>query len=297
MTSPTPPDAAPPSGAAPDRTPVTLNLDRVEKSHLAGEGNYLWKIPLRGGWAVVKVYYGSRSPLLYLKKTFGNVFITGRSSHMPRARCRTEMESMDRWEKHGFTCFPRYPEVTVEGLPRDGYMVFGWVPGKHFRDYFKDAAIPLEERMATWRRWLPEWHRRHRVAVETNDNYLIHENGDVKHVMLWQGGFTYFDFEMVYTSKDVRTLVGREILAYMRSCGRFFGEETYARMMDELAAHYPDKALLMAAWECAYADPNRFMRFARWLDRTLKPGSRKRWSKYQVARDLKQRLDAASLTR
>jgi hypothetical protein len=245
---------------------------------------------------VLKVYYGSRSRLLYWKKTFGNVVLTGRSSHMPRARCRTEMESIDRWERAGFRCFPRYPEVTVEGLPRDGYMVFAWVPGRHFRDYFADPSVPLEERMATWRRWLPEWCRRHRAAVDANDPYLIHENGDVKHVMLWEGGFVSFDFEMVYTSKDVRTLVGREILAYMRSCGRFFGEAIYDRMMDELAAHYPDKALLFSAWDCAFADPNPLMRFARLLDRTLKPSNRKRFAKYQVARDLRRRLDAASLT-
>ena len=285
------------ASAGADRTPVVLDLDQVEKSKLAGEGNFLWKVPLRGGLAVVKVYFGSRSPLLYWKKTIGNVLLTGRSSHMPAARCRTEQQSIDRWEAHGFRCFPRYPEVSVKGLPRDGYMVFAWVPGKHFRDYFQDAAIPLEERMATWRRWLPEWCRRHRTAVQTGDNYLIHENGDVKHVMLWEGGFTYFDFEMVYTSKSIRTLVGREILAYMCSCGRFFGDAIYERMMDELAAHYPDKALLMSAWECAFADPNPLMRFARFLDRYVKPANRKRYSKYNVARDLKRRLDAASLTR
>jgi hypothetical protein len=292
--SPAPASAAAVQGE--DRTPVVLRLEGLEKTTLAGEGNYLWKVPLRGGWAVVKVYFGSRSPLLYWKKTFGNVLLTGRSSHMPRARCRTEQTSIDRWESHGFRCFPRYPEVTVEGLPRDGYMVFAWVPGRHFREYFKDASLPLEERMATWRRWLPEWCRRHRIAVDTRDNYLIHENGDVKHVMLWQGDFVYFDFEMVYTSKDVRNLVGREILAYMRSCGRFFGDDLYERMMDELVAHYPDKALLLSAWQCAFADPNPLMRFARLLDRTLKPANRKRYSKYEVARDLKRRLDAASLT-
>ena len=39
------------------------------------------------------------------------------------------------------------------------------------------------------------------------------------------------------------------------------------------------------------------MRVARFLDRTLKPGNRKRFSKYNVARDLKRRLDDASLSR
>jgi hypothetical protein len=286
-----------PAAAASDRAPARLKLDQLEKTPLAGDGNYVWKIPFRDGFAVLKVYFGNRSPFLYWKKTFGNVWITGRSSHMPRARCAVEIESIRRWEKHGFRCFPMYPEVEVEGLPRDGYMVYGWVPGKHFRDYFKDEKIPLEERMATWRRWVPEWCRRHRIAVETGDNYLIHENGDMKHVMLWEGGFVYFDFEMVYTSKNVRILVGRELQAFLRSAGRFFGREIYERMLDELVAHYPDKSLLMAGWEAGYADPSPFMRFARWLDRTLKPANRKEFSKYAVARDLKRRLDALSLSR
>jgi hypothetical protein len=280
-----------------DREPVRIDLEKVEKTALAGAGNYLWKVPFRGGFAVVKVYFGSRSPFLYWKKTFGNVLLTGRSSHMPRARFRTEMESIRRWEAQGFRCFPRYEEVEVEGLPRDGYMVFAYVPGRHFREYFRDEAVPLEERMATWRRWIPEWHRRHRAAVDRNDAYLVHENGDVKHVMLWEGGFVYFDFEMVYTGRDVRMLVGREILAYLRSVGRFFGEALYDRMLDELVVAYPDKALLLAGWESAFRPTGPAMRIARFLDRTLKPGNRKRFSKYNVARDLKRRLDAASLSR
>ncbi len=298
-------DAAGATGPAPDlraagagdRSPVRLVLADLEKKPLAGDGNFVWKIPLRGGHGVLKVYEGNRSPFLYWKKTFGNVFITGRSSHMPRARCATEIESVRRWEKAGFRCFPMYPEVEVTGLARDIYMVYGYIPGKHFREYFRDESIPVEERLAMWRRWLPEWHRRHRTAVETNDNFLIHENGDVKHVMIWEGGFLYFDFEMVYTSKDVRSLVGREILAYMRSVGRFYGDAMYDKMMDALVETYPDKALLLAAWQVAYAPSNPFMRLARWADRTLKPANRKKYSKYGVARDLKRRLDAASLSK
>jgi hypothetical protein len=291
---PAAPNAA--SGAG-TPAPVVIRLEDIDKTPLAGAGNYLWKVPLRDGHAVVKVYFGSRSRLLYWKKSFGNVFLTGRSSHMPRARRATELESVRRWEAHGFRCFPLHPEVEVTGLPERGYAVFGWVPGRHFREYFKDKEVPLEERMATWRRWVPEWHRRHAAAVAESDPYLIHENGDVKHVMLWEGGFVYFDFEMVYTGRDVRMLVGREILAYMRSVGRFFGEELYERMADELVAAYPDKALLMSAWESAYCPSGLGMRVARFLDRTLKPSNRKRWSKYRVAQDLKRRLDEASLAR
>ncbi len=292
--------AAPPrpDSPRPEPAPCTIRLADIDRTNLAGAGNYLWKHRLADGTdVVVKVYYGSRSPLLYLKKSFGNVFLTGRSSHMPKARCATEADCVRTWERHGFRCFGMYPQVEVEGLPRDGYMVFEYVPGRHFREYFQDREIPFDERMDTWRRFIAEWHRRHAVAVETADNRLIHENGDVKHVMLWQGGFLYFDFEMLYTARDVRMLVGREICAYMRSVGRFFGEETYERMAEELVEHYPDKALLFTAWEFAFRHPNPFTRFVRKLDLLLKPKNRKRYSKYDVARDLKRRLDARSLTR
>jgi len=292
--------ATPGAAEAASRPPVTLRLDGLEKKQLAGEGNYLWRIPFPGGtdgFAVLKVYYGSRSPFLYMKKTVGNLLLTGRSSHMPRARFRMETESVRLWERHGFRCFGMHPEVRVEGLPDEGYMLYDWTPGRHFREYFKDAAIPVEERMATWRAWIPEWHRRHMVAVREREPRLIHENGDVKHVMLWQGGFTYFDFEIAFTSRNVRDLVGREILAYMRSTGKFFGDALYERMLDELVAHYPDPSLLLSAWEHAYRNDNLLIRFGRWLDVRLKPRHQSRYSKYSVARDLKRRLDAASLTR
>lgn len=262
---------------------------------MAGDGNYLWRHSLPGAEIVLKVYYGNRSSLLYAKKTFGNVVLTGRTSHMPKARCAVEADCVRTWQSHGFRCFDIYPQVDVDGLPREGYMAFEYVPGKHFKDLFIDRSLPLEERMAIWRQFIPEWHRRHRIAVDTSDSRLIHENGDVKHVMLYEGGFVYFDFEMIYRSKDVRMLVGREICSYMRSVGRFFGPRLYERMLDDLVAHYPDSSLLLSAWDQAYRHNNPFMRFARWLDR-MKPSNKKIYSKYRVAEDIASRLSKSSLT-
>lgn len=273
-----------------------IDLDVVEKTPLAGEGNYLYRIPWGDSYVVAKIYHGSRSRLLYAKKTFGNVVLTGRSSHMPVARCRTELDCIETWERHGFRCFRTLPDITIRGLPRDGYMVFEYVPGVHFKHYFKDPSIPLAERMETWSRWVLEWHRRHRAAVEHDDGRLIHENGDVKHVMLWDDDWVYFDFEMVYTSRDVRMLVGRELLAYMRSVGRFFGPDLYDRMLDELVRVYPDRSLLMAGWEFAFHHSNPLTRALRAVDRRVKPSHRKRFSKYRVALDLRRRLDGASLS-
>jgi len=278
------------------RQPKTLKLaDFPDKEHLAGHGNWLYKIDVDGEPRVLKIYFGNRNPLLHWKKSFGNLVLTGRTTHLPKGRCKTEIECVNLWEKHGFPCFKMYPEVTFSDVPEDGYMLFEYTPGIHFRSYFGDESVPFEERMATWKTWLPIWHRRHKTAVELGEPRLIHENGDMKHVMLWKGQFVNFDFEIVFRSKDVRDLVGREMLAYMRSIGKAFGDDLYDVMMDMIIEHYPDKSLLMEAYDHAIRNHNPVMRFFRRLDRMFRTANKKQYSKYNVAFDLKRRLDAAAL--
>ncbi len=53
---------------------------------LLKNGNYLYKIPFRDGFAVLKVYYGDRSLLKYITKTLGNILVSNQTSFMPIAR-------------------------------------------------------------------------------------------------------------------------------------------------------------------------------------------------------------------
>ncbi len=288
--------ATPEKEPAPEaHPPQTFRLADFEKEPLAGAGNFLYKIPFEDGFAVLKVYFGSRHPLLHLRKTITNLLFAHRTSHMPRARYRTEKACLEVWVKHGFRCFGVRPEVRFSDLPDEGYLLFEYTPGKHFREYFKDDTLPIEERLETWRRFVGEWYRRHAAAIDSSEQRLLHENGDVKHVMLWEGELVYFDFEVCFKSSNIPDLVGREILAYMRSTGKFFGDEMYDILMDELVEHYPDKRLLLGAWEHACRNQNLFVRGARYLDRTLRSRHQKKYSKYTVAVDLKRRLDASSL--
>jgi hypothetical protein len=266
----------------------TLRFDNLAELLLLKNGNYLYKVPFRGGWAVLKVYYGDRSFREYVQKSMGNVLVCNQTSFMPKARLRTEKQCLKLWRDAGFRVFATYDDVVVEGVPEGGYTLFEYVDRPRFVTYFANGEVSVDERLAMWRRFLPVWHRRHALALEGREPRFIHENGDLKHVMIMEDGqFLFFDFEMCFRSRRrVREFVGREILSYLKSLGKTVGPDLWDTFLEETIAHYPDKSLLDYTYDFAFRNPNPILRAARWLDRTTQARARKPFSKYNAARKL-----------
>jgi len=265
-----------------------LRFGELARHLLLKNGNYLYKVPFRGGFAVLKVYQGSRSWLEYALKTVGNVVVCNQTSFMPRARRRTELQCLKLWREAGFRVFDVFEEVEVEGLDPTLHALFEYVPAKRLVDLLGDPALPLERRLALWRGFLPVWHRRHRLALERAEPRLVHENGDLKHVMpLPDGDYLQFDFEMVFRSRRrVKEFVAREILSFLKSLGKTVGERDFGTFVAETVRHYPGRDLLEHTHAFAFANPNPLLRLARAIDRRIKPRARKPFSKYNVARRL-----------
>ena len=136
--------------------------------------------------------------------------------------------------------------------------------------------ISLEERLETYRRFLGEWHRRHELAIRAGEPGLVHENGDMKHVMILGDDFLYFDFEMTYRSKrHVRDYVTREILAYLKSLGKVVGPERFSAFLEETLRHYPDTDLLANTHKLMFAHPHPVLRLARRFDYATRARARK----------------------
>ena len=269
-----------------------LHFDDLKPFLLLKNGNYLYKVPFRDGWAVLKVYYGDRSLPEYVRKSLGNILVCNQTSFMPRGRLRTEAECLRLWREAGFRVFDTYDDVVVEGVPHQapegGYKLFEYVDKPRFVEYFADGTVSLEERLDMWRRFLPVWCRRHTLAIERAEPRLVHENGDLKHVMIMDDGqFLFFDFEMVFRSRSrVKEFVGREILAYLKSLGKTVGTEEWDRFLKEPGEHYPDRGLLEYTYTFAFENPNPILRAARWIDRTMRPRAAKPFSKYNAAQRL-----------
>ncbi len=128
-------------------TPEVLEFDNLKQYLLLKNGNYLYKVPFRNDWAVLKVYHGSRSMIGYILGTISN-FFEGQTSFMPKARKKNEEACLALWREAGFRVFDTYDDVVVEGLPEDGYKLFEFLSEVKFVDYFGDESVPLEERLA-----------------------------------------------------------------------------------------------------------------------------------------------------
>ena len=265
----------------PDGTP-TLRFDDLGKFLLHKNGNYLYKVPFQGREAVLKLYYGSLPMWRYALKSTGNVLLANQSAVMPWSRRKTELDCIQLWREAGFRVFAVYDAV-VEGLPPEGYALYEWVQAPRFVNYFADRSVPLDARLATWRRFLPVWHRRHRLAVDRREPRLVHENGDLKHVMILGDEFLFFDFETVFRSKSrVREVVAREILCYLKSMARTVGDE-FETFLAATVESYPGRDLLAYTHEFAFADPNPLVRAGRRLDLAFRERARKPSSKYRIA--------------
>ena len=122
----------------------------------------------------------------------------------------------------------------------------------------------------------------------------MHENGDGKHVMLLDDGdFLWFDFEMVYRSRSgVAQHVSHEIVQYlwqmMKTC-----PDIAERMIRETVEHYPSRDRLRDAAAYFFRHPNLFHRWGRALDRKVSKRAKKPTSKYGVAARLEKALETA----
>lgn len=272
-------------------TTERLHFDDLAPHLLLKNGNFLYKVPFRDGFAVLKVYYGSRGTFGRLKKSLAN-YMAGQTTYMPKTRCRVERETLNLWRSHGFRTFDVLDvEVDAPTCVPGGYLMLEYVSAPLLVNIMKDETRSADERIALWRRFLPEWGRRHELAIELREPRLVHENGDCKHVMVMEDELLWFDLEMVYRhANKVELHVAHEIAQFLWQLLKKLTPEMQERVLEETVKHYPSKARLQSAYDFFYRHPNPAMRFGRALERKYRAKAQKPTSKYHVVKRLAERL-------
>jgi hypothetical protein len=239
---------------------------------------------------VVKIYHHKRGPLQRFFSGLENYF-AGRSPLDPRSRFSTEKKTLDIWQENGFEVFRRLnqpPPVSID-FP---HLVFEFVSGRTLKEYFLDPAIGKADKLNTFKRFLPEWSRRHAVALETRNHYLVQKRATLQHVFMSAEGerLIFYDFEIVYTPRHhLPAIIAREIAGYIRSLFSVVPRGDFNDYLDILHREYLHRDFLHYPYDYFFRHPNRLLRSLYSLDRQL-PRNRRQRSKYNIALRIHNRL-------
>lgn len=228
---------------------------------------------------VIKYYHHKRGQLQRLFSKLEN-YLSGRSGVSPQRRFRNEKQSLQIWRDNGFEVFRQcdeFPSISIDAP----HLVFEYVAGRTLKDYFLDREIPKADKLLAFKRFLPEWGRRHFLAYKTKNRQLIQEHATFQHVYMSAEDqrFIFYDFEVVYTQRySLPGLIGREIAGYIRS----LPPEDLDDYLHILIREYAYPQFLYYPFYYFFRHPNLFLRFLHALDRQL-PRNRRQRSKYNIA--------------
>jgi hypothetical protein len=232
---------------------------------------------------VVKIYHHKRGPLQRFFSGLEN-YITGRSPLDPRSRFSTEKKTLNIWQENGFDVFRRSnqsPPVSID-FP---HLVFEYVSGRTLKEYFLDSAIGKAEKLNTFKRFIPDWSRRHALAFETRNHYLIQERATLQHVFMSaeDDRLIYYDFEIVFTPRhSLPAIIAREIAGYIRSLFSVVPKDDFNDYLDILIREYPHQEFLHYPYDYFFQHPNRLLRLLYSIDRQ-RSRNRRPHSKYNIA--------------
>ncbi|UCD81445.1 MAG: hypothetical protein JSW26_08505 [Desulfobacterales bacterium] len=265
---------APPFALSDGMTAVCLSRSlRAEAKH----GIFL--VEASGKKWVIKCYHHKRGQPQRLLDNLGN-YLSGRSGISPQRRFRNEMQSLQLWRENGFEVFRQsdeHPPISIDAP----HLVFEYVSGRTLKNYFLDLEIAKAEKLCAFKRFLPEWGRRHFLANKTKNRFLIQEHATFQHVYMpaEDRRFIFYDFEIIYTHRhSLPSLIGREIAGYVRS----LPAEDLDDYLRILIREYPQPEFLYYPFYYFFRHPNPVIRFLNAADRRL-PRNRRQQSKYNIA--------------
>ena len=239
-------------------------------------GNRIWLARTADGTVIQKLYaphdHGPRYWARLLLERLG----ARKTPTTVRARWRTERELLRVWRAAGCDV-PQDLSERHPALVHGPVTILERVEGPLLGHVLGSGRLSEQERVDLLTRFAAAWGRRHRLAIEQRDARLVQEHGTFLHVIMAPGRLVTIDLEQAYhPRRDVRPLVTREIVAYVRSLAKRVDEARLAADLRILVAAYPDRSLLEAAVR-EYVDSPRLV----WrLDRRLRRDRGRALGKY-----------------
>lgn len=203
-------------------------------------GNRLWRVETPAGSALQKLYGSRTGPLRDRWRGLMSRVIRGATATTPRARLRTERETLALWAAAGIDVpadwTDRFPALAGEGV-----VLLEWIDGSPLDRVLAGTGI---DRDPLLRRWSAAWGKRHAVAVARNDGRFAQFHAGLMHTLVAGDRLVSIDLEQAYLpGPPVLPRIGREAAAVAKSLSKCGGDAEFAAV----AAAYPDPPLLRKA--------------------------------------------------
>jgi hypothetical protein len=265
--------------AIPFALPHGVTAVCLNRSRRGGAKHGIFLIESLGEKWVIKHYDHKRGHLQRQLMNLEN-YLCGQSGTSPQCRFQTEKNVLEIWRENGFDvfCEPDEPLPICIDAP---HLVFEYVPGQTMKQYFLDHKIPKADKLDIFKRFIPEWAKRHFLAYTNENHNLLQEHPTFQHVYMSAKDqrFIFYDFEVVYTRRHhLPGLIGREIAGYIRS----LPPEDLDDYLRILIREYPHPEFLYYPFNYFFSHPNLLIRFLYALDRQTLRNRRPR-SKYNIA--------------
>lgn len=211
-----------------------------------GDGAHrVLKVDVDGRPVVIKIYGLKRSRFEAVLRHFGSLVLVGKSSISAVGRCRTERDTLELWRHEGFDV----PAVAALGASvlaaagvtgRNPWLALEWVPGPALGKMVMRDDLALGRKEEIIAEFARACAARHARTIALDEPRLLCEHPTFEHVIVSDGRFVFFDFEIVFTGRCcLETLIARELAGFVRSLLRMAGGD-FTPLLRALVAAYPE---------------------------------------------------------
>jgi tRNA A-37 threonylcarbamoyl transferase component Bud32 len=109
------------------------------------------------------------------------------------ARHQREKFMINRWKQAGFIV-PQIHDKQVPGVS-EPYLVTNFIEGTSLREYLSAQSHTMQEKLAVLAKLFEQLRRRHNIAIQTDDRYLIHYDPSSGNIIYTGDSFCFVDFE------------------------------------------------------------------------------------------------------
>jgi tRNA A-37 threonylcarbamoyl transferase component Bud32 len=198
-----------------------------------------------------------------------------------QARRDREERTLELWREYGFHV-PVVRKIAIPQLLDEPQLVLDYLGSLTLQEMLKNPAVPHDEKLESIAAIFIENSRRHRLALERSEPFLIHADANTSNILCHDGTFYFIDFENTPEGADLTELAAIETAKFTRWVARDCGIELLPAVVSTLVEAYRgNQEILQTIVGRTTSRP--FQWYHRWRDRSRKRRNPAEVTKYDIA--------------